>query len=285
MPVTLAADTTEYGYVAVKKTANGNVIMPYSIYKSGEVTFRTPNTGIFDVIYNAKTFNDISGHWALGYIDFVSSRGLYQGDGSGNFMPNDSMTRAMFAQVLANIEDVDLSVYKTSRFADVGVDKWYSPAIEWAASAGIVAGYGNGNFGPEDKITREQMAVMLVRHAIYKGYELPNGLTTEFNDEADIVSWALEAVKLVQAAGIVVGRPGNIYDPLGIATRAEVSTIFARFIEVYVNYAVDNSIPGTPQVTATASSAGVDAYIDKSALAAIERALMPAKTDNEPENA
>jgi hypothetical protein len=148
------------------------------------------------------------------------------------------MTRAVFAQVLANIEGVDLSAYKTSRFNDVAAGSWYAPAVEWAASKRIVSGYGNGKFGPNDPITREEMAVMLAKYLSYKQYELPDGQAAKFNDEANISKWAFEAVKMMHAAGVIGGKPGNKYDPKGMATRADVAAVFTRFIEAYVTHSV-----------------------------------------------
>ena len=235
----LAVDTSTNGYVAVKKETSGDVIIPMSAYKDGEVIFQTPNTGTFDITYNAKTFTDIRNHWATGYITFTSARHLFQGIGNDLFSPDTSMTRAMFATVLSRLDRADLTEYTTSRFTDVPTEQWYSASIEWAADKGIVNGYGGGLFGPDDEITREQMAVMLARYIAYKQSVLPAGATTIFNDEANINSWALEAVKMIQAAGIVQGKPGNIYDPQGMATRAEVAAIFSRFIEIYINHVLE----------------------------------------------
>jgi hypothetical protein len=255
IPLPLAAATNTYGYTGVKKDAAGDKIMPYSSYKDGAVTFKTAATGTYGTVYNAKAFTDTSGHWASGNITFVSARGLFGGIGNGLFDPNSTMTRAMFAQVLANIEGVDLSVYTASSFADAAAGAWYAPAVEWAAGAGIVSGYGNGLFGPEDDISREQMAQMLINYVKYKGYALPARQTATFNDEASIASWAYEAVKQIQAAGVVSGKPGNIYDPKGNATRAEVATIFARFIEVYLNYAMDIESTAIPAAAASSNAA------------------------------
>ena len=235
IPMRLTANTNALGYVAVRKEMTGNVIMPYSVYSNGEMTFQTASTGTFDVIYNMRAFTDVGNHWANGNITFASSRGMFGGIGKNLFSPDTSMTRAMFVQVLANIEYADLSSYSTSRFVDVQNGIWYMAAVEWAADMSIVSGYGSGRFGPEDKITREQMAAMLTNYVIYKGYALPSETTSVFNDETDISSWAFEAVKMIQAAGIVSGRPGNLYDPKGTATRAEVATVFSRFVEVYIN--------------------------------------------------
>jgi hypothetical protein len=257
------SDTAANGYVAVRRDASGNVIMPYCIHRNGEIIFLTPSTGTFDVIHNARTFKDVGQHWATPYITFVSARGLFGGYADGSFSPNTPMTRAMFAQVLANIEGIDLSVYRASRFTDVAAGAWYAPAVEWAALVGIVGGMGDGHFAPEASITREQMATMLANYISFKGYTLPpaSQTTTAFNDEASIAPWARDAVKMMQAAGIISGRPGNIFDPQGTATRAEVATIFARFIEIYVSYAfsLDNGNTSTAAYQATAT---IDAYID-----------------------
>jgi hypothetical protein len=239
LPATVAADTNTNAYVAASQTGGKNTILPFGVLKDGKITFKTPATGRYDVIYNYKIFTDSASHWAADNITFVSARGLFGGIGNNLFSPNTTMTRAMFAQVLANIESVDLSIYKTSRFTDVAVGAWYAAAVEWAASVGMVSGYGGGLFGPEDEITREQMAQMLINYVKYKGYTLPTGTTANFNDESSIASWAYEAVKRVQAAGIVTGKSGNIYDPQGKASRAEVAAIFARFIEIYLNHALD----------------------------------------------
>jgi hypothetical protein len=233
LPTAPTAGTSTNAYVAVKTEATGNVIMPYSIFKDDEVLFQTASTGTFDVIYNAITFSDVGQHWASQFITFVSTRGLFVGNGNDTFSPESSMNRAMFAQVLANIEAVDLSAYSTSRFTDVAADAWYSPAVQWAASVGIVNGYGNGLYGPTDNITREQMAVMLSNYIRYKGYDLPEGETIAFNDEGTIAPWAIDAVNLMQSAGIVRGRLGNLYAPKAAATRAEVATIYANFINIY----------------------------------------------------
>jgi len=255
MPVVLAADTSAFGYVAVQKTATGDVILPYSVYKDGQITCQSATTGTFDVIYNGKRFADVDQHWAMGNITFVAARSLFGGLGNDLFSPDTAMTRAMFAQVLANIEGIDLTGYVTTRFSDVDEQQWYAPAVAWAAEQGIVGGYGNGRFGPMDYITREQLAVMLMNYVAYKGYELTEGESTTFGDESGIADWALDAVKLMQGAGIVGGKPGGIYDPQGTATRGEVATIFANFINGYVNNAVATGTVVGANASKTASEA------------------------------
>jgi hypothetical protein len=152
----------------------------------------------------------------------------------GNFAPEESMTRAMFAQVLANLDGVDLSAFEgRGNFNDVDVNAWYSPAVEWAAFNGIVSGVGENNFAPDTPITREQMAVMLYRFVQAMNIELPLMFTPiNFVDQNDISDWAVDAIRLIQSAGIVAGRPDGTFDPQATATRAEVAAIFARFLEL-----------------------------------------------------
>ena len=280
IPVTVYANTNTNSYVGILKTETGSVIMPYSVFKNYEVTFQTSRTGTFDVRYNAKTFPDIGGHLATDYFNFVGARQLFAGNEKGEFMPQAIMTRAMFVQVLANLEQADLSVYTTSRFADVAAGAWYAPAVEWAAAMGIVEGVGNSRFVPEEKITREQMALILANYVKYKGYALPVNTVPGFLDEASIASWALTAVKQIHAAGIISVKPGNLYDPQGVATRAEVATIFARFIEIYISGVLDTNTERQSETQAYAIPAN-DAYIDRSALEAIEQALNAADAGGE----
>ena len=147
------------------------------------------------------------------------------------------MTRAMFVQVLANMEGINTAAYQASnsqspRFYDTDPTRWYFGAVEWAASQGLVSGIGNGNFAPDRPITRQEMAVMLHNYIVFRGIELPNGATGIFTDQDNISTWALEGVMAIQAAGIITGYPDGSFQPQGTATRAEVATIFARFLEV-----------------------------------------------------
>ena len=240
IPVTLAADTTKNGYVAAKKEKSKNTILPYSMYRDGEIFFETASTGTFDVIYNAKTFTDTKGHWGSPYITFVTARNICEPYGAGIFSPETIMTRQLFVYELAKLDGADLSKYKTSRFDDVPAGQWYAAAVEWAVENGIIEGMGGNMFAPAATITREQMASVLDRYIKYKAFDLtpvPSG--DVFADDGRISEWAKEAVKNIQDLGIIIGRPGNIFDPQGLATHAEVAAIFTRFVEVYVAFRAD----------------------------------------------
>ncbi|MCL2350830.1 MAG: S-layer homology domain-containing protein [Defluviitaleaceae bacterium] len=232
IPIARGISGNANGYVAVTSDS----ILPFSIYNGGEMTIITPRTGTYSVINNAPSFGDISGHWAHDNIIFASARELFMGTGEGVFSPNQPMTRAMFVQVLANIGGEELSVYNRAQFSDVSDYAWYAAATWWAVDRGLAGGVDEGYFAPSVNITREQMAVMLVNYLEYMQMPLPSNPAQNFSDEALISGWALDAVGILQRAGVIGGRPGNLFEPQGLATRAEVATIFAQVITAYVNY-------------------------------------------------
>jgi len=173
-----------------------------------------------------------SSDWFYSAVESVVTNGLFSGVSENIINPHGTMTRAMFTRVLANLDGVDLLEYTTSRFVDVPASVWYAPAVEWAASVGLVSGVGNNRFAPNDNVTREKMAVMLYNYIRFKDILLPVNNAAAFADEHDVSSWAVEAVRVIQAAGIISGKPGNIFDPKALATRAEAATIFARFLKI-----------------------------------------------------
>ena len=231
LPYTLEAGQRAEAVIAVKQTSSANTIYPLGVLKDGEVAFEITSSGTYDVVYNAKTFGDIGGHWSAESIGFVAARELFNGTGGGAFSPDASMTRAMFAAVLARLDGADLAGYKSSSFSDVPSNEWYTAAIEWAAQNGVVSGTGEGKFDPAANITREQMALMLSRYITYKSYNLEDmASAAAFGDADEISTWAKDAVADMQRAGIISGRPGGLFDPAAIASRGEVAAIFARFV-------------------------------------------------------
>jgi len=154
---------------------------------------------------------------------------LFQGMGDGSFAPNQNMDRAMFAQVIYNMAGRP-GATGTGTFNDVQPGAWYSPAVTWAAEMGIVQGHSASRFSPYAPITREEMAVMIVRYANIMGAVLPRVNTTGFADQNHISPWAQDAIADVQAAGIIMGRANGNFDPSATATRAEVSAVFSRLL-------------------------------------------------------
>ena len=180
----------------------------------------TVDTGYSDVSASA---------WYADAVAYVTDNGMMQGN-AGRFMPNDNLDRAMMAQILYNLED-NPAVNGGSAFGDVGSGSWYADAVAWASANSVITGYDNGNYGPNDSITREQMALMLYRYAALKGYETTQsgaGLTG-FADAESVSSWASEAMTWAVNAGVINGKDGNRLDPQGTATRAEVAQVLMNF--------------------------------------------------------
>jgi len=171
--------------------------------------------------------------WFHNAVLTVVSQGLFQGVSDTNFAPNAAMNRAMFATVLSRLAgaNLDNSASNGPSFDDVSQSGWYFAAVEWATELGVVQGIGGNNFAPNASITREQIAVMLYRYVSMMDIELQVSEGTVFIDQASVSDWAVDAVRAIQAAGIVTGRPDGSFDPQATATRAEVATIFARFLD------------------------------------------------------
>lgn len=202
------------------------------------VVFETGHFSIYGIGYKnpAPAFTDITGHWAADNILFVASRGLLSGTSDTTFSPNTGMTRGMFVTALGRLAGINPDSYKTGKFTDVKADAYYAPYVNWAAQTGIVEGVTAITFAPDTNINREQMAVIMANYAKKLGCDLPKTLqAVTFADNAQISSWAKDAVKAMQQAGILAGKANNRFDPKGTATRAEVATVLRRFVEIVID--------------------------------------------------
>ncbi len=202
------------------------------------VVFETGHFSIYGVGYKNPTpaFTDITGHWAADNILFAASRGLLSGTSDTTFSPGTGMTRGMFVTALGRLAGINPDSYKTGKFTDVKADAYYAPYVNWAAQTGIVEGVTAITFAPDTNINREQMAVIMANYAKKLGYDLPRTLkAVTFADNANISSWAKDAVRAMQQAGILAGKNGNKFDPKGTATRAEVATVLRRFVEIVID--------------------------------------------------
>lgn len=169
--------------------------------------------------------------WYHEGVDYAIKNGLMEGVGSNLFAPDATTTRAMVVTILYRL-DGEPAVTKDIPFADVPAGQWYSNAINWAAANGIVDGYGNGKFGPDDTITREQMAAILYRYASYKGYSVSDlANLTGYTDAASVSEWASTAMRWAVAEGLIEGTSATTLSPSGDSTRAQVATILMRFCE------------------------------------------------------
>ena len=182
----------------------------------------------------ANPFTDVSEKdWFYGDVMFVYENGLMLGTSKTLFSPHGTATRGMMATILWRMEGSPAPKGKNS-FTDVESGKWYADAITWTAENGIFAGYGKDKFGPDDPITREQLAAIFYRYADYKGYDLTvKGNLDKFKDADKITDYAKTAMGWAVGSGLVKGKSGNLLDPQGTATRAEIAAMLHRFIEKY----------------------------------------------------
>ena len=176
----------------------------------------------------SRGFSDLGsvGTWYHEAVDYVLRNGLMNGYSNGTFGPNDNLSRAQFAQILFNKEGRPVVNYLL-QYSDVANGAWYTEAIRWATSQGVVGGYGNGNFGPNDNITREQLAVMLWRYA---GSPAATDKELHFNDADKASGYALAALRWAVENGIINGKGGGILDPQGLATRAQTAQMLKNFL-------------------------------------------------------
>ena len=179
----------------------------------------------------SRSFTDLRsvGTWYHEAVDYVLRNGLMGGYGNGTFGPNNNLTRAQFAQILFNKEGRPVVNYLL-QYGDVAEGAWYTEAIRWATSRGIVGGYGNGMFGPNDNITREQLAVMLWRYA---GSPAATDKELHFTDADKASGYALEALRWAVENGILNGYGDGRLGPQGQATRAQVAQMLKNYLESY----------------------------------------------------
>lgn len=210
---------------------------------SRSVIFSTGHLSVYGVGYQSPSekFTDISNHWAKESIDYVVGRELFSGTADTTFSPNTAMSRGMLVTILARLAGADVSSYRTSSFTDVKGDSYYLPSVEWAYKKGIISGIGGNQFAPDKAVTREEIAVILQNYAKASGYTLPVTCETViFRDGSSISSFAKDAVKAMQQAGIMNGKSNGCFDPKATATRAEA----AAAIHLYIKLTID---PATAQ--------------------------------------
>ena len=241
IPYTPAKNEKPGNLYAVYVDENGNVQwISKSSYNMDQkaVIFVAEHFSIYGIGYKNQipAFTDVNNHWAKDNMLFVVSRGLLSGTSATTFSPNTGMTRGMFVTALGRLAGVDPTDYQASMFTDVKEDAYYAPYVNWAAKTGVVSGTTDTTFAPDTNINREQMAVIMKNYATKLGYTIPKTLeVVNFADSAGISSWAKEAVKSMQQAGILAGKTNNCFDPAGTATRAEVATVLRRFVEIVID--------------------------------------------------
>ena len=172
-------------------------------------------------------FTDVSEtDWYFDAVKFVNRNGLMNGVGNGSFTPNVHLSRAMFAQILYN-KAGQPSIINSNVFSDVPDGTWFTDAVAWGVANSIVNGY-NGQFNPDDPITREQLVLMLWR---YEGQPTTSSTLLNFTDAANVSDYALSAMCWAVEKGIIKGKGNGVLDPQGFATRAESAQVLKNYLE------------------------------------------------------
>lgn len=196
------------------------------------VTPGTPVTPARPAAPVGLPFADVSSSdWFYNDVRYVYEKGIMDGTGADRFSPNAPLTRAMIVTILYRMAGSP-SVSGSSDFTDVAAGKWFAKAVAWAAANGIVNGYGDSLFGPNDPVTREQLAAILYRYAVYGGM---TAVTLEenlgsFADTAQLSAYAIQAMNWAVGQGLINGSGSNLV-PKAQATRAQVAAIIHRYLE------------------------------------------------------
>ena len=247
----LPTDVTKPGYTFLgwfTAYSGGVLVKQIGATETGEKTFYarwqktvlppppvTPGTPVTPARPAAPVglpFADVSGSdWFYNDVRYVYEKGIMDGTGADRFSPNAPLTRAMIVTILYRMAGSP-SVSGSSDFTDVAASKWFAKAVAWAAANGIVNGYGSGLFGPNDPVTREQLAAILYRYAVYGGM---TAVTLEenlgsFADTAQLSAYAIQAMNWAVGQGLINGSGSNLV-PKAQATRAQVAAIIHRYLE------------------------------------------------------
>ena len=206
----------------------------------GKYTFTMPSgrvtveASFAEIAPEPLPFGDVDdGDWFADAVRFVYENGMMNGVSETDFAPHAATSRSMIVTILYRLEGEPVVDYAMG-FTDVAGDAYYAEAVRWAASEGIVGGYGGGLFGSDDAVTREQLAVILYRYAVYKGYDVSIGEDTNilsYDDFADLSEYAIPAMQWACGAGIITGVTDATLVPQGEATRAQVAAMLMRFCE------------------------------------------------------
>lgn len=215
----------------------------------------------------ADDFTDVSrSDWYYQFVDYVTSKGYFNGVADKTFAPADNMTRAMFVTVLFRFHGAK-GDSSQSAFVDVAPGEWYTAAINWAAANKIVDGVGNGKFAPNDPITRAQMCAMIERYLdLYRKawkVTLPeSGSLSVMVDESAIPAYALAAVKQCQRHGLVNGFEDGTFRPNDLSTRAQVAAVIYRMSYLVQNAKPDNTPSVNPPVNPPVTAYTYALYFD-----------------------
>ncbi|RAR38892.1 S-layer homology domain-containing protein [Paenibacillus sp. MDMC362] len=210
---------------ALIRTSNGK----------SQAEFKWRDSGVYSVVSHAKTFEDLSSHWAREDISLLASKQLIEGLSDTRFGPNEAITRAQFTAMLVRALGLKDQGDHAS-FQDVKANDWYAAAVATAVEHGLIEGFSNGTFRPNEEITREQMSVLLLRALKLAGTDLETGNTDSilegFKDRERIASWSEEAVSAIVKSGLMEGRSSDRFVPEAHSTRAEGAVVLTRMLQM-----------------------------------------------------
>ncbi|CAM3245617.1 S-layer-like y domain-containing protein [Paenibacillus lupini] len=193
------------------------------------ITIKSMGNSIYTAAEITRTFSDTAIHWAKADIALLAGKGILNGTSAGKFEPERAVTRAEFAAMLVRALGIR-EMGEPRTFKDITSGSWYADAVKLASGAGIINGYGDGSFRPNNQVTREEMAIMSV-----KALELATGnklvaAALSYKDSGSISNWASDAVGKATGAGILKGKPDGSFAPSGSVTRAEAATLLKRLL-------------------------------------------------------
>lgn len=190
-------------------------------------------SGVADAAGGQTGFSDVApGSWYEQAVAYVTEQGLMTGTGGNAFSPDGTTSRGMAAAILYRLAGSPDT--EEGSFSDVAAGQWYSAGVSWAAETGVMEGYGDGTFGPEDALTREQLAALICHYVQFQGCDTTAGGTdlSAFTDGDDVSGWALPAMIWAVESGVLSGKDGGRLDPQGQVTRAETAQILTNLAQV-----------------------------------------------------
>lgn len=225
--VVMVVVTDEEGntqYITNPETKDGGVV----VSTNGNATVEVKNG-------EKREFEDVHpvSHWSKEAVDFVNAMGIMNGTSEKTFSPDENLTRGMLVAILYRAAGESEGLNKSIPFSDVSADQYYAKAVIWAAQNGIVTGTTENTFEPDADITREQVATIIYRYAQYLGLDVDAGEDFEvsFEDSDSVADYAVNAIKYMLKTGLLKGKTDTTINPGDTTTRAEIATIFERFIK------------------------------------------------------
>ena len=200
-----------------------------------EVTIKRPGNSLYAVVKSSQTFDDVKGHWAKADVELLASKLVIKGVSDHSFAPNSPITRAEFATLL--VRALGLNEEVSTKFSDVPANSWFTGTVGAAVKAGLIEGFDDTSFKPNERISREQMAVMVTRAMKFAGQSAAIDLNQldQFTDSTGLSVWSKEAVAQAVIAGIVNGATETTFAPAAYATRAEAAVMLKRLLQ-YVQF-------------------------------------------------